>query len=325
MKMKTGSSGVFTTPENATCTTGVSRAKTYKKTDNSDHSDISDISDAWDRIFSKSIVRSFWKVGMRSGEGADSFTLIELLVVIAIIAILAGMLLPALNSARGKAHAIFCISNQKQLYLPFYSYQESNNEYLLAPIHKNPDSGKYTTGKAFWHNWMMLDHFLRNKNADSTLVTTQANKVLVCPGNTTPYAYWNGNAKLYLSYGYNAGFGDDTDSVNSKLQGQNAKRFRKLSQKSLHPESLLVTGETWGYYFKHNKHYYSKINDLYILWSQMSLGVLKAHSNGMNVLYLDGHAGPLVTNLRYINTGGIDIWNAKKESELYVAGNPEIK
>ena len=106
---------------------------------------------------------------------AHSFTLIELLVVVAIIAILAAILLPALNSARERGRGASCLSNEKQLAQIYRFYADDNDDYLPSMDNLG---GQGVVSPKEWLNGM-VKHYLNHENA-----STRPAEVLFCPAET---------------------------------------------------------------------------------------------------------------------------------------------
>ncbi len=234
-----------------------------------------------------------------------AFTLIELLVVIAIIAILAGMLLPALARAKEKGKMTKCLSNMRQIGLTFNLY---SGDYEKYPLHEMAAGSPFaSTPAANQSRYAAVYYSKKWLDFVDPYMSSNAN-VMICPSD---------NGKL------------PTDPVTWKITGppltygMNVYSFsigpmpsQPRPEDILSPSTKFNIGETVG-----------QVGLCHIgLWSFAASGLLR-HGGGMdttaggttqnkgaNYTYFDGHADYVLKKPQWADTGSM-------QNAAYVAAN----
>ncbi len=242
---------------------------------------------------------------MKKREKA-AFTLIELLVVIAIIALLMAIVLPALTMAKKKASSIICLSNNKQMSLAWYMYQEESDGEIMSAAMENvgtqtfcsegwigqPHTENDTTSSSlniFQVGGVSDEDEIRGAMQGKLYPYLESPDVYHCPGDKLRPR--RDGSKIYVSYSVAACLYGITNPAYANYNNQ-IRKFERITA----PGTRFVFAENgerirgnWnmnGHFVMGTPEYSNAGSHNYCLWNPVAI----THGNSNVFGFVDGHA-----------------------------------
>jgi prepilin-type N-terminal cleavage/methylation domain-containing protein/prepilin-type processing-associated H-X9-DG protein len=240
--------------------------------------------------------------GLSKGANSPGFTLIELLVVIAIIAILAAMLLPALNRAKELGKSASCKNHLHQMGLAFRMYlQDNNNKYPYATYWTSPQSGR----GVYWVD-MLQPYYPLNWTNPAYHCPGYQGRIAVPSGNYGP----NSSDPFYGSYAYNAwgtwNLSGPVLGLGGEWRGSDDGPPRSEIQLTA-PADMIAVGDSRPLLGEGNSNQGFFI--MFVLGGYSRLSTPARHGQDYNMLFCDGHVSGMKPMLLFSLTNNAILWN----------------